>query len=122
MRYPLPTWSTRRAIDVAASLRADATSRSSSRPPGHRHRGERASSAVSCVSRPVRARIYALVTRRERTVAVYCKRTGETVPCTRLIIADDTMHRARVTLWRTHASVDVGASRRRTMPSVVVVH
>ena len=52
--------------------------------------------------------VVALVVKRERTVAVYCKGSGETVPCTRLYVADDTYEGMRVVLWRTHAGIDVG--------------
>ena len=52
--------------------------------------------------------IVALVTRREPTSYVYCKRTHETVPCVTLRIADDTYDGLRLTLWRGHAGVDVG--------------
>ena len=52
--------------------------------------------------------VVALVVKRERTVAVYCKGRGETVPCTRLYVADDTYEGMRVVLWRTHAGIDVG--------------
>ena len=54
----------------------------------------------------------ALVVRRERTVGVYCKSTNETVPCTAVIVADESFEGMRVVLWRTHADVDVGRAFR----------
>jgi hypothetical protein len=49
------------------------------------------------------------VVARERVAAVYCKRTGETVPRASITLADDTFDGLRVVLWRTHAGADVGA-------------
>ena len=57
---------------------------------------------------PTTVHVVALVVRRERTVAVYCKGSGETVPCTRLYVADESYEGMPVVLWRTHAGMDVG--------------
>jgi|MDTA01.1.fsa_nt_gb hypothetical protein len=60
-------------------------------------------------STQVRGPLVAIVTHREPTGAVHCKRSGETVPRTQITLADDTREGARAVLWRTHAGVDVGA-------------
>ena len=59
-----------------------------------------------------------LVTNREPTRAVHCKGSGETVPCTRLILADDTRNDVHAVLWRTHAGLDVGARSSQPFASV----
>lgn len=46
----------------------------------------------------------------ERTAAVFCVGSRETVPCTRLLVADHTFAGLQVVLWRTHAGVDVGGA------------
>ena len=56
-----------------------------------------------------------LVTNREPTRAVHCKGSGETVPCTRLTLADDTRNDVHAVLWRTHAGLDVGARSSPTL-------
>lgn len=101
----------RRAVAAAEARRPTREDGRHERQPNHASSGRGRSTIATSAS--VDAAVVALVMRRERTVAVYCKGSGETVPCTRLHVADESYEGMRVVLWRTHAGMDVGEGSRR---------
>ena len=107
-------WSVRRAKEAGEALRPSRANPRTTTPsdrPRPSLRGApspRATTTTSSSGAPI-GTVVGLVVARERVAAVYCKRTGETVPRASITLADDTFDGLRVVLWRTHAGADVGA-------------
>ena len=108
-------WSVRRAKEAGEALRPSRTKPCATIPsdrPRPSPRGAPTPSATTTTTGSSGAPIgtvVGLVVARERAAAVYCKRTGETIPRASITLADDTFDGLRVVLWRTHAGADVGA-------------
>ena len=108
-------WSVRRAKEAGEALRPSRTKPCATIPsdrPRPSPRGAPTPSATTTTTgssvAPI-GTVVGLVVARERAAAVYCKRTGETIPRASITLADDTFDGLRVVLWRTHAGADVGA-------------